>query len=149
MDELSKIAPKLSKIKKDNPFKAPDGYFDNFPLKMQEIITAQKEVVKPKFVLFAKPQLAYIYAFSLIIVMVFSYTVMTNYFNNNANQLLTSDEICEIIEYDVYEYDEALFVDALLDDDYDISDSDNDASEEIIDYLLDDNIDYNTIIEEL
>ena len=27
MDELEKIAPELSKIKKENPFRVPDNYF--------------------------------------------------------------------------------------------------------------------------
>ena len=42
MDELEKIAPELSKIKKENPFRAPDNYFDDFSARLQMKLEAEK-----------------------------------------------------------------------------------------------------------
>ena len=38
MNDLKKIAPELSKIKKEIPFRAPENYFRDFPERLQVII---------------------------------------------------------------------------------------------------------------
>ena len=41
MHELEKIAPELSKIKRDPPFRVPENYFDNFPERLHWKVEAQ------------------------------------------------------------------------------------------------------------
>lgn len=51
MDELKNIAPELSKIKKELPFKVPDNYFNDFPERLNRIIDKNdyhKEVLHSK-----------------------------------------------------------------------------------------------------
>jgi len=51
MDELKNIAPELSKIKKELPFKVPDNYFKDFPERLNLIIDQndyEKEVLQNK-----------------------------------------------------------------------------------------------------
>ena len=43
MNELKNIAPNLSKVKKENFFRIPDGYFEEFPGKLMERIGRQGE----------------------------------------------------------------------------------------------------------
>jgi hypothetical protein len=40
MNDLKKIAPELSKIKKEIPFRAPENYFRDFPDRLQVIINS-------------------------------------------------------------------------------------------------------------
>jgi hypothetical protein len=40
MNDLKKIAPELSKIKKEVPFRAPENYFSDFPDRLQVIINS-------------------------------------------------------------------------------------------------------------
>ena len=42
MKELKNIAPELSKIKKENPFKVPEHYFDDFSARLQMKLDAEK-----------------------------------------------------------------------------------------------------------
>lgn len=42
-DKLNEIAPSLSKMSRQHPFTAPDGYFDSLPTIITERITAEKE----------------------------------------------------------------------------------------------------------
>lgn len=44
-EDLSKIAPMLYSIGKRNPFKVPDGYFDNLPALIQARCTKEKTAV--------------------------------------------------------------------------------------------------------
>ena len=43
-NNLQELAPEFSKIKKENSFKVPDGYFDSLPMKIQENISEPKNV---------------------------------------------------------------------------------------------------------
>ncbi|NQU85247.1 MAG: hypothetical protein HQ541_05755 [Mariniphaga sp.] len=46
MDELKNIAPKLSKIRKENPFKIPNNYFDDFNARLDEKIKQEYQIKK-------------------------------------------------------------------------------------------------------
>ena len=41
MDELKHIAPGLSKMARENPFRTPPHYFDDFPARLQMKIEAE------------------------------------------------------------------------------------------------------------
>ena len=42
MEELENIAPELSKIKKENPFRVPENYFEDFSARLQMKLDAEK-----------------------------------------------------------------------------------------------------------
>ena len=44
INNLQELAPGLSEIKKENPFKVPDGYFDGLPMKIQEKVSQPNTV---------------------------------------------------------------------------------------------------------
>jgi len=74
MDELKNIAPKLSKLKKERPFRTPDNYFDDFTARLQIKLEAEKKVVpKQKSVLlrFLKPAIGLAASFALILMLVY------------------------------------------------------------------------------
>src|SRR5436853_7680437 len=45
-DELEKMAPKLSKLKRENPFRVPDNYFDSLADNIQQKINALPHLEK-------------------------------------------------------------------------------------------------------
>lgn len=74
MDELKNIAPKLSKLKKENPFKAPDKYFDDFSARLQMKLEAERKAVpkqKSLFIRFMKPAIGLAASFALIFMLVY------------------------------------------------------------------------------
>ena len=72
MDELNKIAPELSKIKKENPFRVPENYFEDFSARLQERLEVEKmekTVVRKnqnRVIQFLKPAIGLAAGFALI-----------------------------------------------------------------------------------
>ena len=42
INNLQELAPEFFKIKKENSFKVPDGYFNSLPMKIQELVSEPK-----------------------------------------------------------------------------------------------------------
>ena len=69
MEELENIAPELSKLKKENPFKVPEHYFDVFSARLQMKLDAEKMGVPKKqikIIQFLKPAIGLAAGFALI-----------------------------------------------------------------------------------
>jgi len=69
MDELKKIAPELSKIKKENPFRVPDNYFEDFSARLQTKLEEEKKGVSKnqnRFIRYLKPAIGLAAGFALI-----------------------------------------------------------------------------------
>ena len=59
MDDINKIKPELSKIKKDKHFRIPDGYFDDFSVRLGERIHRESDAgFYERYILTLKPYLA-------------------------------------------------------------------------------------------
>ena len=89
MDESKKSAPKLSEIKKENPFGVPDNYFDDFSARLQTKIHAEKEVLpekKDKIIRLLKPALGLVASFALIFLLV--YWPLNEFMDNRMTETL-------------------------------------------------------------
>ena len=156
----------LSKIKKENTYKVPDNYFDEFPAKIQSICIAQQSLlfsVKEKFILlpfplgrgrgmgFFKPSLRLAtVSFSIVVVFLFSYVIINYYISNNTSTTLSTEEISEILEFNSYNIEEDLLVEALIQETgFTITDEDFEQTDELIEYLVDYDINYETLVYEL
>lgn len=74
MDKLEKNAPKLSKLKKENPFGTPDKYFDDFSARLQMRLEAEKQVIpnqQNSIIRFLKPVFGLAASFTLIFILVY------------------------------------------------------------------------------
>ncbi len=74
MDEFKNIAPELSKLKKEYPFRTPDNYFDDFSARLQMKLEAEKGIVpkqQNKIIRFLKPALGLAASFALIFMLVY------------------------------------------------------------------------------
>ena len=148
MDESLNISPRLTKIKRGNPYSVPENYFEELPGRIQEAIHIQKETepVKSFIFRFIRPQLAI--AASIIIFAMLGYLGYKSIYSHKSSIELTSGEIAEYVEYYSSEIDEDLFIE-LLDEDKLPKANFFDLSDEIITYLVDENIDYQSIVEHL
>lgn len=93
MDELEKIAPELSKIKKENPFRVPENYFDDFSARLQVRLEAEKSGVsknQSRIIQFLKPALGLAAGFVLIIML--AYWPLTKFTaNQQANNSIETE----------------------------------------------------------
>ncbi len=75
MNRYKKEQPRLSEIKKENPFGTPANYFDDFPARLQAKIDAENKVVPPakknRFIQSIKPALGLAASFALIALLVY------------------------------------------------------------------------------
>ncbi len=74
MNELKKIAPELSKIKKENPYGVPDNYFDDFSARLQMRLDAEKRILpekENKIIRLLKPAFGLAASIALIFMLVY------------------------------------------------------------------------------
>ena len=74
MDELEKIAPGLSKIKKENPFRVPENYFDDFSARLKVRLEAENTGISKnqnKIIQYLKPALGLAAGFALIVMLAY------------------------------------------------------------------------------
>lgn len=74
MKKLEKIAPELSKLKKEQPFGVPHKYFDDFSARLHYRLEAEKQVLPQKqnpVIRFLKPALGLAASFALIFMLVY------------------------------------------------------------------------------
>ena len=144
MDELSNTAPQLSGIKKEKTFVVPDGYFNDFPSKLLDKIHKEEQIpFRNKILISIRPKLYLAAVITGIILITYIGIKIISPVSNG--YYYSVDQITEIIESNPYDY---LFLDALEDT---IPEEINDDlyTDEIINFLLEENIDYETIINEL
>lgn len=127
MDELKNIAPELSKIKKEVPFRTPDNYFDDFSARMHTKIAAEKlpeQEKKPRIIQLLKPIIGLAASFALIFMLV--YVPLNTFISKDITSVAQTTKI----EYPDTEFinvieglDESAFI-ALLEEEEATSDDD-------------------------
>lgn len=99
MDELEKIAPELSKIKKENPFRTPENYFEDFSARLQIKLETEKEKgstkTQSRIIQLLKPALGLAAGFALIFMLAYwPLTKLTSQqAKNSSNQTDETDMI--------------------------------------------------------
>ncbi len=149
MDKLKENTPELSKLKKENPFRVPENYFDDFSARLQMKIEAEKKVVqapKNRIIQFLKPAISLAASFALIFMLVYwpLRTFLPNQVAENNNiEIEITDEDSQFLNF-LEGIDENSFY-ALLDEpavsDIEFSD------EELLTYLSTNFSDYELYLE--
>jgi hypothetical protein len=141
-NEIEKIAPFLSKIEKKNHFSTPTEYFEVLPEVMSD------KILNKNYLQFFFDKLSWrvLVPISSFIVLFFFYF---NFNQNNTKSELSNEQLSELfIEEDYLDIDDYLIYDTYAE----ILEDENEESsdtEEYINYLLENDIDINSIIEEL
>ena len=151
MVERNRKSMKLPEHSKKNPFVVPDGYFSDFSSRLQEKISKQKESAQ-KASISLRP---YFYSVaSIAAVLVFIFIFFNKLHDRNRESMLLATEIAEIFEEDIYDLEDNTLIEnytANLEDDDIIyyEEIDPNYKNEIIQYLLDEDIELETIVNEL
>lgn len=147
MDELTNISPRFPKNKKVTSFKVPDDYFENFPQRLQEKIYAEnKSIPKERRLQILKPYLA---AAVLVIVAVISGSLI---FRGLSDKNTISDlqvEISQVVEWELYSISEETILEVMNDRNIEEEYAARDNSEEIIEYLMNEDIPIEDLIDAL
>lgn len=145
MDDLDKIAPNLSKIKKDNPFKVPNNYFDDFYARLEPQLHSEGTSNNSHPIIrYLKPIIGLAASFAIIFMVI--YWPLSNFnkeltAQNGDNQIQnTIDEQYSILVEDLDENSLFAFFNTN-------SDEENLSDEELISYLSASVSDYDLFIE--
>lgn len=146
MKEFNKKLEEL-RANNTNPFSVPEGYFENFPTKMQErILSEQKESLWIlKLFKHVKPQLAL--GFIIIAFAVISFTTVNFILSNRDNSDIKTIFYTRIIEVDASEFSEQHFIDVLFEDEETIIKKKEIEKDQYINYLINEDLDYRTLID--
>ncbi len=148
--KMKNFNKKLDKIKANssNPFYVPDGYFEDFPTRIQDKIISENKEYSWIFKLFkyVKPQFAL--GFMIVAFTVIAYTT-ANFILSNRTNNIDSELFTRTIEVDPSEFTEQHFIDILLEDEKRFEEDKKEETDFYIHYLVDEDIDYGTLIDEL
>jgi hypothetical protein len=148
MKELENINKLIGSAGKETPFKVPDGYFDQLPLRIQDQCVSENVEENTKIVPLwqvVRSQLALASGFAAIALIAFvGYYYLQP---TDQGQVLSNDDYIEIVKRNIYDYDEGkLIKESGKFISYDSIN--NELKEDMIQYLLDQDIDYVTLMEQ-
>ena len=148
MKELDNINETFASAGKETPFKVPSDYFDTLPMRIQELCvstssTRSKQDIPLWQVIKTQLSLATGFiAFAIIAFAAFYYIKPTQ-----QGIGLSKEDYIEIVQKNIYDYDEgrlAKETNGLIN----IDSLKKSHEDDMIQYLLDENIDYVTLIEQ-
>lgn len=144
-EELEKV---LEGFPQGNPYRVPDGYFNEFPRRLKEQLSQPSfiEVTHRPNRRFIYTQLAYAAGFALLISL--GYLGLRMMEPSKATQPVA--KVAAVRENGVYiDFDEASLIDALQNDHHQVKTTvtDNATKDAMIQYLVEDNVDYTTLVE--
>ena len=123
MDELKNIAPELSKLKKENPYRTPKNYFDDFSARMHTAIEQEKmpdSEKKPRIFQLLKPVFGMAASFAIIFMLV--YVPLKTFVSKETTHVAQSSDYTDSEVLNVLEdLDESAFF-ALLDEENESTD---------------------------
>ncbi len=146
MKELEKNKEVIGRFGRELPFKVPSEYFEELPMKIQSIcLSKEKEKVHIPFLQLIKSQLALAMGFIILAALAFAgyYYIKPP----SQNSVLTNDDYIEIVEKHISDFDEGHLLNAVKDS-KDTHSPSNDLTDEMIRYLLKENVDYVTLMEQ-
>jgi hypothetical protein len=144
MKAKENIPEEIPGISRKIPFGVPDNYFNELPLRIQERVSETRELTLPRL---------YPVRRTLAMAAIFIGLVTVGYFglrmiqNGQDARMLSGDEVSTAIEYFGYQFDDDMLIAAIVESDIDIDPQDNDyESDAIIEYLSNEEIDFNAIL---
>lgn len=146
MKDLENNSEKLELLRKELPFKVPEGYFDELPARIQNLcVGEEKEKTQVSLFQLVKAQMSLAAGFIILV----GLALAGYYFIKPPADkvMLTNDDYIEIVEKHITDFDEGHLLNAVKDS-REIHTPSNDMTEEMIRYLLKENLDYVTLMEE-
>ena len=149
LGEFKKMAPTLSSLKKENHFSVPSNYFDEFPMKVKSKIDAE-ENASSSF------SFAWLFNYKVLTpigvcaIIILGTLLLNNPAENLTLEELTAYEIEESLEYYGYPSVDDEFLAVLYsEENKDSEDQEKLSEEEIVNYLLEEEVDVSQLYYEL
>lgn len=133
---------KLEEINKENPFKVPDNYFENFSIRMTDKISEKRQAKTPSYA-WIRPKYAVAFVFAGIALII---TISIFVFNPKSTPL-SSQEMVEAYKYSAIQELSDEQIAQIIAEKQVHQDTTSAYQKDVIDYLSKENIDINTIIE--
>ena len=143
MDELDDIKPRIGQVGKNNPYAVPEGYFENFGGRLQERMGGVDRRVGRKIL---RP--AFIYFSGFFLLLIIGYSVARFILAPQSIKIESDKHFANLIEYSMENIDEQTIIEAIPKPTQDSASSEI-TSEDVIKYLQDQNIDPNSVNDEL
>ena len=149
MPEEKDILKEFEKLKSNEHFKVPDGYFDNLPGQIMDKIKASEEKPEqPGLWVTIRPQLAL--AASFVALFMLAYTGFKLFLPEKSANTLSESEIVATLENEIYDLDESYMIDLIETDNKEpVIDNARLTKEEIMDYLMEEGDDLDLSLTEL
>jgi len=148
MKEDNKIPDILSGAGKQLPFSVPDNYFETFQGRLQDRMKQEEHVPLISTVIqFLRPRMSY--AAIIAGFLVISFFASRQIIQSNRQLSLDSFELAELVDYYLVDYDEELLYENLSQlPEEDVSNPLEENSDEILEFLDADGIDYSLLIDD-
>ena len=141
LEELKKMAPTLSSLKKENHFSVPSNYFDEFPMMVKCKIDAEENAS-------ASFSFAWLFNFKVLTpISVCTIIILGALFFNSPTKTLEIEQSLEYYGYPSLD-DEFLAV-LYSEENKDSEDQEKLSEEEIVNYLLEEEVDVSQLYYEL
>jgi len=148
MNAHDNIGPKLSGIKKDNPFGVPDRYFENFGDRLKNRISTQQKTPARDIVLLTwKPYLAA--AAVLLIVALAAGRYFLGESQYQKAEIRFHAEVSQVVEQELYSISEETILEVYQSDHNNEPEAAGFSSEEAIDYLMNETLDEEELLNTL
>ncbi len=152
MNKLKKIAPELSKLKKEPPFGVPDNYFDDFSARLHHRLEAEKQTLPQRgnpIIRYLKPVLGLAASFALIFMLVYwpVKSFLPNYLAKTNTYIESTSEDVDFVTF-LEKLDENSFF-ALIQEPFINQETANDDfnDEELLSYLSSNVSDYDIYVQ--
>jgi len=131
-----------------NPFTVPNNYFDNLPNNIQNKLSkdSSEHSILQKIILYAKPQLTL--GFMMIAFASITYITINTVWNKFHLAKHQINEFANIDEVNESDFSEQHYLNILLEE-KSVTNKTDENTEEYIKYLVDEDIDYSTLMNEL
>ncbi|MBN2213824.1 MAG: hypothetical protein JW723_06225 [Bacteroidales bacterium] len=144
MNHTDKIPPELSKIGKEKPFKVPEDYFENFSVRLSDRIHEKRS---PEFTGRLIPVLKPFLAIAAVAVIVLiAVRIFVNQPGKEDMGNLKGDDLAFSISDNIYYYSEEAIIDAVYPPVESSVSEEHLTDEEIIEYLINEDISINDIL---
>jgi hypothetical protein len=144
MKAKEKIPEEIPGMSRKIPFGVPDNYFDELPSRIQERVSETPTISTSR---------VYPVRRTLALAAMFIGLVTVGYFglrmilNGRDARMLSGEEVTTAIEYYGYQFDDDMLIAAIIESDIDLGPQDVDnETDEIIEFLSDEEIDFNEIL---
>jgi hypothetical protein len=149
MDEKNNILSKFESLKKNNPYKVPEDYFNTLLPRIQEKIEADKKRTGIAWVFSFNPvvKLSFLVV-GIVFIAVISFKILKPFWSSNHNSNSSIDEIVLYLDNQVYSIDDFTLL-SVFETNKDASNIKSSNQNDTINYLLNNDIGIEDIISEL